>query len=125
MNSCSLEAVCKSAQKRYEAELPILKQKQLEAQKNSDAVRVTYYKLHNKSIPSDVKYKNNSVTAPDITTELNKLMSDFQKEFKGYNPVFWEKANKFISLVKSGGRVDVKNSYFSKHTHYVYSNELY
>ena len=42
------------------------------AEKAADAVRVSYYALHNLALPSDVKYRSEGL--PDVTSQLNDLM---------------------------------------------------
>jgi RHS repeat-associated protein len=115
--------------KRFSNEINALNNQMISAEKKADAVRVTYYNLHNESLPDDVIYRDNGIEAPDITDQLNTLMVDFDNDYAGYasNKSISElkKLSTFYNLVKTGGRVDVKNSVFKSNSYYTYNGELY
>ncbi|GBF74333.1 hypothetical protein PA598K_02671 [Paenibacillus sp. 598K] len=124
VKTCSTVTLCQNAQTM----LPLIdyyKGLQKEYEMGADAVRTSYYKLHGMAIPSDVKYRSSSITAPNVTVQLNSLMSEFNTDFKDNTENSVTKLRTFVNNVKTGGRVDVKNSHFKDNSYYIYSGELY
>jgi hypothetical protein len=128
MKTCAVSALCKNAQTLYESNLPRLQDIQTAAEKSADAVRVTYYSTHNSSLPTDVKYRDSGVNAPDVTTKLNNLMeqnNEKYKDFSSLNNAATTLAT-FVKLVQTGGDVDIKSKpYWQANSYYTYSGEMY
>lgn len=124
IDTCFTVTLCQQAQYNL-TYIENFKLLQTHYEMSADAVRVSYYTLHDMPIPDDVKYRKTTISAPDVTLQLNSLMSEFEADYKdnSENPIM--KIYTFYKLVKTGGRVDVKNSDLKDSSYYIYSGELY
>ncbi|MFC0212338.1 RHS repeat-associated core domain-containing protein [Paenibacillus chartarius] len=124
ISTCNNTVSCRQAQSNLDI-IEGYKELQKGLEMMADAVRVTYYKIHNTGLPSDVKYRDSGVDAPDITNQFNGLMNGFKADYGGYEADAATKLKTFWGVVETGSRVDVKNSVFKHSNYYTFENEMY
>lgn len=95
-----------------------VRQEKLKAEQAADAIRVSYYSLQNKALPSDVKYTDKGLE--DVTDKLNGLMLRYEYIYDNRTVVNIEE---FYELVRNGAELDLKNQGWTS-TYYVYDNQI-
>lgn len=88
------------------------------AEKAADAVRVSYYSLQSKGLPSDVKYTDKGLE--DVTDKLNGLMLKYEYVYDDRTLL---DIKEFYQIVRNGAELDLKNQGWTS-SYYVYNKQI-